>query len=317
MEKPMVSIIVTAFNQVETITKTLNSILLQKCNFPFEIIIGDDCSTDGTRDICIAFKKKYPEIISLLFQKINVGIATNFVSSVEEAKGKYIAVCAADDFWHNESKLQLEVDFLDYNEDYGFVYTDFDKLNIKTGKTTKSWIKTSKIFPYQGEGLINQFFTGKVPALTLTVLFRKEIYDKYIPASDYIKYKFPIEDWPTWLIMSKYTKFGYLSDSTATYRFGHESLSNPKTYYKIEEKYAREKIMYKYLCDMFPEDLQYDVKEYDIYVLYILLNKAFKQKDFNKAKEFGQKIDIKSIKVICSKNRILFWIYVFLKRIRN
>ena len=53
----MVSIIVTAFNQVETITKTLNSILLQKCNFPFEIIIGDDCSTDGTRDICIAFKK--------------------------------------------------------------------------------------------------------------------------------------------------------------------------------------------------------------------------------------------------------------------
>jgi len=317
MENPIVSVIVTAYNQASTITQTLDSILSQKCTFPFEIIIGDDCSTDGTREICLAYKEKYPEIIHLFFHEINGGIAINFVLSIKKAKGKYIAVCAADDFWHNQSKLQLEVDFLENNSDYGLVYSDYDKLNINTEQVTRNWFKTSQITTYQGEGLVKLFFAGNVPALTLTVLFRKDLYDKYVPFEDYIKFEFPIEDWPTWLILSKYTKIGFLPESTATYRFGHESLSNPENYCKIEEKYAKEKIMYKYLCDRFPEDLLYDGNNYDCYINSILLNLAFKQKDFIKAKEFGKKIGNKSVKVLCSQNRILFWMFVLFKRIKN
>jgi len=311
------SVIVTSYNQAATIAQTLDSILLQKCNFTFEIIIGDDYSTDGTRDICRSYQKNYPEIVHLLFHKKNVGVAANFVLSVGKANGKYIAICAADDYWHNHLKLQLQVDFLEKNEDYGFVYTDYDKLNVNTGKTIKKWFKTSEIITYQGENLLRLFFAGKVPALTLTVMFRKELFDKYIPVSDYLKLKFPIEDWPTWLILSKYTKICYLQESTATYRYGHESLSNPKSYNKIEEKYRREKIMYKYLCDMFPDDLLFDENNYDTYVLSILLNYAFKKSDYVKAKEFGRKTGSRSIKAVCSQNRILFLIYVLLKKVRS
>jgi len=311
------SIIVTAYNQVSTIAQTIESILSQNCNFSFEIIIGDDCSTDGTRAVCLEYYTKYPKIIHLLFHEINRGVAANFVLCVKKALGKYISICAADDFWHNKSKLQLEVDFLEKKKDYGFIYTDYDKLNVNTGKITKYWLKTSGFFPYQGKGLIKLFFAGKVQALTLTVMFRKELFEKYVPVNDYIKLEFPIEDWPTWLILSKYTKIGYLPDSTGTYRYGHESLSNLKEYSKIEEKYRREKIMYKYLCDMFPQDLQFEEIQYDMYVFSILLNMAFKQNDYDKAKMYGKKLDNGSIKVLCSKNKIFFYLFVLLKRFRN
>jgi glycosyltransferase involved in cell wall biosynthesis len=311
------SVIVTAFNQSNTIAQTLDSILLQNCNFPFEIIIGDDHSTDGTQEICLEYQKRFPNIIRTIFHETNVGVAANFVLCIRKSKGKYIAVCAADDFWHDELKLQIEVDFLENNREYGLVYTDYNRLNVNTNKTIKNWFKFSGIPTLQGENLIKSFFAGKVPALTLTVMFRKDLYDKYVPADDYIKYNFPIEDWPTWLILSKYSNIGYLPESTATYRYGHESLSNQKSYKEIEQKYTNDKIMYKYLCKLFPDDLPFDEKGYDSYVYSVLLSFAFKQKDYSKAKEFGKKIHGKTLKVFCSQNRILFWGFILAKRIKN
>ena len=314
------SVIVTAYNQGTTIGQTLDSILAQKCDFPFEIIIGDDCSTDGTKDICEKYRSKYPDIVHPLYHKQNGGVAINFVYSIAQAKGKYIAICAADDFWHNADKLQLEVDFLEKNSDYGMVYTDYDKLNAVNGKIIKNWLLTSKATTYEGGGLITQFFLGRVPALTLTVVFRHDLYEKYIPADDYIKYKFPIEDWQTWLILSKYSHVGYLPISTATYRYGQVSLSNPNNYEKIEEKYAREKFMYKYLCDLFPEDLLYDEKGYDNYVIHLLLSMAYKKKDFKSAKKYAKQLSAKGINAIktrCATNAILFYLFYYVRLMKN
>src|SRR5205823_1701392 len=112
----------------------------------------------------------------------------------------------------------------------------------------------------EGGGLMKEIFKGKVPMLTLTVFFRKELFDKYVPGDDFIKNKFSLEDWPTWLILSKYSKIKYLPVSTATYRRGHDSISNPLQYEKIEKRFKTEHVMYKYLCDRYPDDLVYDEK---------------------------------------------------------
>jgi glycosyltransferase involved in cell wall biosynthesis len=313
---PLISVIVTSFNQEKTIAQTLDSIICQKCNFFFEIIIGDDYSTDGTRNLILDYEQRFPDIIKPLFQISNTGVAANFVSCVRKAKGKFVAICAADDFWHNPAKLQLQVNFFKTNPDYGLLYTDYDKLNIHKCKIVKSYLKTSNKTIYEGEGLVNFFFSGKVPVLTLTVMFRKDLFDKYIPADDYIKLKFPLEDWPTWMILSKYTKIAYLPVSTATYRYGHESISNPLQYDKIENRFAREKVMYKYLCDMFPEDLLYNENEYIIYSNSILLNLAFKRFDYQSARNYALRLTelgSNEIKINMARNWIPFRVYALLK----
>jgi glycosyltransferase involved in cell wall biosynthesis len=316
----MVSIIITAYNQASTIIQSLDSILAQECNFPFEIIIGDDCSTDETRTIGLYYQNKYPEIIRILTHKKNMGVAGNFVTCCKQANGKYIALCAADDYWHNPQKLQLQVDYLESHTECGLLYTDYDIKNAFTSKIKQNVIKKSGKITYTGNGLIQKIFSGRVPVLTVTVMFRKKLFDNYIPAEDYIKYRFPLEDWPTWLIFSKYTSFDYLPISTATYRIGHESISNPKSYERIENRFASEQLMYKYLCNMFPDDLYYNEVGYQNYINSILLNLAYKKFDYISAKKFASKIreiSLLNYKTKLASNRLTFYSFALMKKIKQ
>lgn len=315
MEK-LVTIIVTAYNQADVLPNALNSILNQKCDFDYEILIGDDCSTDNTRDICNKYMESYPDKIRTIHYETNGGIAKNFVLTLTQARGKYISNCASDDFWHNENKLQLQVDFLKNNPDTGLIYTEYDQLTVNTGKITKNWIKSSQLTPYQGFGITKLIFEGKVPIATVTVMFVKELFDKYIPYEDYIKYNFPVEDWPTWLFLSKHTKIGFIAESTSTYCVLEESVSHTKKYENVISRFTRDKVMYKYLCEKLPEDLNFDEDKYDKYVNSILLKLAFKKQDYKNAKKYG-KVSGKTIKTFFSSNRLLFWSYIILKKIAS
>lgn len=319
MNNPTVSVVVTCFNQATTLAQTLDSILSQVCAFEFEIIIGDDFSTDGSNVICEAYSLKYPKKVKPVFHNQNVGVAANFVLSVQQAKGDYIAICAADDFWHNPAKLQQQVDFLEQNEKCGLLYTDYDKLNVKTQKITKSYLSTSGATIYEGSGLTKTIFSGKLPALTVTVMFRKELFDTYIPAKAYLEMKFTLEDWPTWLILSKYTNIAYLPISTATYRYGHESISNLQSYDKLHSRFSNEREMYKYLCNLLPEELHYDENEYDRYVNGVFLSLAIKKSDYLSAKrysEFLSRLGDNSIKIKVLRCEIGFYLYSWMKRIK-
>ena len=318
--KPLVSVIVTSYNQSNTIRHTLDLIISQKCSFHFEIIIGDDCSSDGTRELILSVKKQYPEKIITILHDENIGVAANFAICVKSALGKYIAICAADDYWHNPLKLQLQVNFFEQNTDYGLVYSDYDKLNSKSGRLVRNYLKKTKKEIFTGEGLMSKFIYGQVPALTLTVMFRKDLFDRYIPVDDYIKCNFTLEDWPTWLIMSKYTKVGFIKESTATYRYGYASISNPQFYKKIEERFAKEHKMVKYLSEMFPEEMQYNETIYLAYINHILLNLAYKKIDFHKAKEFSIKLNelgINNIKTKLAKDRFLFYTAALIKSFKS
>lgn len=220
---PLVSIIITCYNQETTLAQTLESILGQECTFDFEVIIGDDFSTDSSRDICLTYKRRYPSIIRLIYQEKNVGVAKNWLSCIQAANGIYIAACAADDYWHDSKKIQTQIQFFKDNADYGLLYTDYDVLDINTGLVKKSYLKSEKYKIFEGENLTKHFFAGNIHILPATAVFRKHLFDQHIPKDDF-SYYFPIEDWPTWVILSKYCKIGYLSLSTATYRKGHESL---------------------------------------------------------------------------------------------
>lgn len=114
----MVSVCCITYNHKQFIGQAIDGFLSQKTNFKFEVIIGDDCSTDGTSDIVKAYADEYPGIINLISGNKNVGAHENMRRVVKCCSGKYIALCDGDDYWTDPFKLQKQVDFLEQNTEY-------------------------------------------------------------------------------------------------------------------------------------------------------------------------------------------------------
>lgn len=114
----MVSICCITFNQKEFISQALDGFMLQETNFNFEIVIGDDCSTDGTSNVLALFKKKYPTKVKLITNEKNMGCYYNLMNTIKACKGKYVALCEGDDYWIRPDKLQKQVDFLEKKPGY-------------------------------------------------------------------------------------------------------------------------------------------------------------------------------------------------------
>lgn len=118
---PLVSILCAAYNQEKYIAQTIEGFLMQKVNFPFEVIIHDDASTDKTAEIIRSYEEKYPDIIKGIYQTENkyskkVPIWDTFI--YPKATGKYFAECEGDDYWTDPNKLQTQADFLESHGDY-------------------------------------------------------------------------------------------------------------------------------------------------------------------------------------------------------
>lgn len=127
-----VSVIVPTYNHEKYIKKCLDSIINQKTNFKFEVLIGEDNSTDKTREIVREYERRYPNLIKVYYRdgkdKIVIdGITSgvkNFVELLKDCKGEYVGICEGDDFWNTEKKLQTQVDFLDNHKDYSMCFSN-------------------------------------------------------------------------------------------------------------------------------------------------------------------------------------------------
>lgn len=135
----MISICVQTFNQKNYLEECLESILGQITSYSYEILLGEDGSTDGSRDLCMKYAKKYPDKIRLFLHnrknniKIdgkNTGLFNSFYN-IFSANGKYIAYCDGDDYWTDSNKLQKQVDFLEKNKDFVISYHSIMKVDEK------------------------------------------------------------------------------------------------------------------------------------------------------------------------------------------
>ena len=125
---PLLSVCLITYNHVKYIEQAIEGVLMQKVNFSWEIVIADDCSVDGTREILIAYQKKHPELIKLILQEKNVGAYQNWMDLITYPQSKYIAYFDGDDYWTNPLKLQTQVDFLEANPDYVICAHEVDVL---------------------------------------------------------------------------------------------------------------------------------------------------------------------------------------------
>ncbi|MGY5851062.1 glycosyltransferase family 2 protein [Salegentibacter sp. F14] len=176
-KEPLVSIIVLTYQHVDFIAQCLDSILCQKTEFPYEIIIGEDASSDGTTEIVKSYANNYPDKIRLFLQnplnKIKVlNITTgnfNAAYCFFQTKGKYIAFCEGDDFWTDEYKLQKQVDFLKVNTEFVLSFHSYNKKYEITAPQDETYLQ-----PKVDIGKNELIFLREHPLL-LTTCFRNEL----------------------------------------------------------------------------------------------------------------------------------------------
>jgi glycosyltransferase involved in cell wall biosynthesis len=118
------SVCITTFNVEKYIAQTIESVLSQKTSFDYEIIVGEDRSTDNTVSILRKFEAEYPNKIRLIHNKENLGMMKNFIKTIEFANSKYIAILDGDDYWTDDSKLQKQFEFLESNPEYTLCWHD-------------------------------------------------------------------------------------------------------------------------------------------------------------------------------------------------
>lgn len=123
-KNPIVTILMPAYNHERYISQAIESVLAQKTNYPYELLIHDDCSTDSTLAIAQNYTTKHPDKIKIFTEEENQGLLKSYKRLIEQSNGKYLAILESDDYWLDENKLQIQIDFLESNSDYGIVAGD-------------------------------------------------------------------------------------------------------------------------------------------------------------------------------------------------
>ncbi len=220
---PVVSVIVLTYNQQETISRTLDAILAQQTTYDFEIIIGEDASPDDdTRAVCQAYAAAHPGIVRLLPPAPNKGLMQNYADCLGECRGRYIAGCAGDDWWHNPHKLQMQAEYLDQHRECVLVYTDYDIYKPKRNLTVHNALghDSRDTSGNMTDKLLRGFFLPP-----MTAMYRREALEK-IDFGQYIAGDYMAEDLPMYLDFSLMGVFGYIDASTATYTASGGSASH-------------------------------------------------------------------------------------------
>lgn len=209
---PLVSVCIQTYRHVHYIEQCLQSVLSQKATCPFEIILGEDDSEDGTREICKRFKQQYPDLIQLYLrnEKDKLWIEGektgryNFISNLRAARGKYIALLDGDDYWTDNRKLQKQVDFLEAHPDFTVCYCNYR--NLKKGR-----LKTTLYLHFRKR----DFFIHNIPLMhTGGVMFRNPGFEQ-VP--DHF-WETPFLDFPLYMHVTGKGKIHRLPDYMVVYR---------------------------------------------------------------------------------------------------
>lgn len=216
METPLVSICSITYNHAPFIRQCLDGFLMQQCNFSIEIIINDDCSTDGTTEIIREYAEKYPDKIFPVFHEENLwskgerGIFQKFV--FPKARGKYIALCEGDDYWTDPRKLQKQVDFLESHPDYSMCC---HAATIKT--PTSEYVKTHNSYEDCDLSTKDIFLKGGDYITTSSICFHSALLNGFSEFSDGC----PVGDYPLQMWCAMNGRVCHFKDVMSIYRSNH------------------------------------------------------------------------------------------------
>ena len=252
MAEPLVSVSMITYNHAPYIAKAIEGVLQQKVNFPIELVIGEDRSTDGTREIVLEYQKKYPDIIRVITSDKNVGAKRNDYLTHKACRGKYIAYCEGDDYWHNLYKLQKQVDYMENHPKCSLVCSDYDEVLVATGKRIQNVNRKEKLNPSRISEF-RHFLSGSTGIQTCTVMLRKDLSFQVIDSDPILhqSQRFVIGDLPKWAEISRLGDIAYIDESLATYNRLPESATASADVTKILRTSILNKELILYLIDKY------------------------------------------------------------------
>lgn len=299
---PKVSVCITTYNHAAYIKNTLESVLMQQTTFEYEILIGDDCSTDNTRAILLEYKKSYPSKIKLHFQSKNVGVNRQDYDLIHLAKGEYIAWLDGDDYWITPDKLEKQASILDNHNEFSCVHTAWRDFHQSSGlthdkyKSPQSWEYTIK-----GKRYVERFLLGATCGRRLSsTMYRRNIVIDFLSKDSDIYLTVPHlnNDFVLFCILAYYGPHYYLNEITTVYRILDTSLSHSHD----------EKKIYQYSVAYF-----YAVVHI---IKYFHISHKIKQKSIHKALQsilphiytLDLKNDLRTIRDLCSQVNYIYTI---------
>lgn len=211
---PLVSVYMLAYRHEKFIAQAIEGVIAQKCNFPIELIIGEDCSPDRTREIALEYQRHHPNLIRIITSSRNVGAYTNARRCQVATRGAYVAICEGDDYWHHPRKLQMQVELMEANPNIMVCHTDFDRLT-RFRRRLNCYQSHPPKWLANGSAYIALLHNWSVR--TATSMYRREVFEKFW-GTVYDNKTWPFGDVNRLLFASQIGEFGYINVSTATYR---------------------------------------------------------------------------------------------------
>jgi glycosyltransferase involved in cell wall biosynthesis len=203
------SVVVVTYNHERFIAQALDSILAQRVNFNYEIVVAEDCSTDSTRDILMDFHRRYPGRIVPLLRQRNLGVMHNFEEALHACRGQYLAFLEGDDYWICEDKLQRQVDFLDTHP--GFAICCHPVRFLEDHAPAKAdEIRTLPPGSYALDDLLKGNFI-----MTCSTVLRRDLIPSPLPPW-FSEMK--LGDWPLFAMVAQHGKIELMDPVMAVYR---------------------------------------------------------------------------------------------------
>lgn len=205
---PKVSVLCLSYNQKDYIKQCLDSILMQRTDFDIEILINDDASTDGTKEIICVYQKKYPKIIKPIFHSENQYSKGERCFIIRyllpKVKSEYISICEGDDFWIDPYKLQKQVNFLEKHNEYSICFHP-----VKVFYENNDY--PDYIFPQKRTGFTLSGLLKSNYIQTNSVMYRRQTYKG-------MKFDVSPADWYLHLYHAQFGKIGFINEVMSAYR---------------------------------------------------------------------------------------------------
>ncbi len=222
--KPILSVIVITYNQLEFLKQTIESIVLQDTNYFFELIVADDCSTDGTQEYCKTVPRTERHEFKYIRMRENGGITANCNSGLTHATGKYVTLIGGDDLFL-ATKIQTHVDYMELNPDVVISYHPVDIFDSRSDATLLLTNQTRADTPMTVLEIIKICIPGSVSVLVRASALPGGGFDTRLPV---------VSDWLYYIEIAAKGKVGFVNKTLARYR-KHGNQASGRTYELLNE----------------------------------------------------------------------------------
>jgi glycosyltransferase involved in cell wall biosynthesis len=221
---PKVSVLMITYKHERFIAQALESVLMQEVDFPFEVVVGEDNSPDGTLKVVEEYRRQHPDKIRLIARERNLG-SGNFVETYAACRGKYVAILEGDDYWTSSEKLQVQADALDARADWVLCFHGVQVVH-DDGREPQYMFPPGRREVFTLDDLLRSNF---IP--TCSTMFRNRMVVRFPEWYASLA----MGDWPFYILLAQHGQLGYLDRVMGTYRVHRGGIwTSKEPWFKVE-----------------------------------------------------------------------------------